>query len=198
MAQSEKQSTKKKIVKTAEQVLWKQGYDGASLNDVVKTAGLSKGAFFHYYPNKQSVTLDVIDLYVNEQILVPLEKHLAGAHNVKTGLFAWLEETYGAYSQWDYKGGCLLGNFALELADKDEVVREHMKQHFLSWENVLTTHLRGVADEGKLLMEPRQFARLLIAMYEGITMTIKVHKDQNRAGRDFQALAELIERMIKD
>ena len=192
------QTTQNKLLKTAEHLLWAQGYDGASVNDIVRKAGMSKGAFFHYYPNKQSITVEALEVYAEEHLLGPLEKHLSSAHNVKAGLLSWLEESFGAYAQWEFKGGCMLGNFALELSDKNDELREHMKQMFLSWENLFVTHLRGAADEGKLFMEPRQFARLLISMYQGITMTVKVHKDTNRAARDFQALAELIERMIKD
>ena len=191
-------STQKKITNTAEELFWMQGYEGASLNDLVKKAGLSKGAFFHYYPNKQAITIEVLERYAQEQILGPLDKHLTTAHDPKTGLFAWLEESYGAYSQWDYKGGCMLGNFALELSDKDETMREQMKAIFLAWENLLVNAFRQPAKDGKLMMEPRQFARLIISMYQGLMMTIKVHKDPNRASRDFQALAELIERMIRD
>ncbi len=192
------QATRKKLAKTAEKLLWEQGYDGASLNDVVGKAGVSKGAFFHYYPNKQAITLEVLDTYFADQIEGPLDKHLSSAHNVKTGLFNWLEEAYGAYAQWKFKGGCLLGNFALEMSDKDEVLRERMAQMFLAWENLLVTHLRPAAEQGKLLMEPRQFARMIIAMYQGILMTTKVHKNPARASRDFQALAEMIERTVRD
>ena len=191
-------STKKKIINTAEKLLWNQGYEGASLNNVVKKAGLSKGAFFHYYPSKKAIAAEVLDSYARAHILGPLEKHLSASPDPKTALFAWLEESFGAYSQWNYKGGCMLGNFALELADKDEELREQMKSIFLSWENLLVNAFRETAKEGKLMMEPRQFARLIISMYQGILMTIKVHKDPNRASRDFQALAELIERMVRD
>ena len=92
----------------------------------------------------------------------------------------------------------MLGNFALEMSDQDEDLRVMMKGMFLTWENHLVTALRPVAEEGKLLMEARQFARLIIAMYQGIMMTAKVGKDPNRAGRDFFALAEFVERMIVD
>lgn len=194
-------NTKQKILHTASDLLWSKGYDGASINEVVARAGVSKGGFFHHYPNKQTIVLEVLRDYADAQILTPLDKHLAGADNamsVKVGLMTWIQEGYGAQAQKGFKGGCMLGNFALELSDKDEVLRESMKQIFLQWENQLVGYLRPVAQEGKLLMEPRQFARMLIAMYEGITMTAKVHKDSNRGGRDFQALAELVERMIRD
>jgi hypothetical protein len=104
---------------------------------------------------------------------------------------------YQDYAANDYKGGCLLGNLALELSDGDEAARGEMAKIFLDWENQLTGYFKDEARAGEILMEPRQFARLLIATLQGITMTVKVHKDKNRAGREFQAFAELIERMIK-
>ncbi len=198
MASSKAQNTKAKIVKTAENLLWKQGYDGASLNDVVKKAGVSKGALFHYYPNKQAITQDALEKYASEQIFAPLDKHLGNADSLKIGLFNWLQESYNAFAQWKFKGGCMLGNFALELSDKDEKIREQTKQIFLQWENQMVLYFKPVAAEGKLLMEPRQFARILIAGYQGMMMLSKVHKDQIRGSREFQALAEFIERMIKD
>lgn len=198
MASSKAQNTRAKIVRTAEDLLWKQGYDGASLNDVVKKAGVSKGALFHYYPNKQAITQEVIDKYANEQLFTPFDKHMQGADSVKVGLFDWLQESYNAFAQWKFKGGCMLGNFALEVSDKDEKMREQIKQIFLQWENQMVSHFKPLANEGKLLMEPRQFARILIAGYQGIMMLGKVHKDQIRGSREFQSLAEFIERMIKD
>ncbi len=192
------QATQKKIINAAERLILKRGYDGTSLNDVVAAAGVSKGALFHYFRNKQAVSRDVLEKYANEQIFVPLEKHLSGTPSVKQGLLAWLQETYNAYAQWKFTGGCLIGNCALELSDRDEATREQLKQIFLQWENQLVGFLKPAATEGKMTMEPRQFARLLIAAYQGVTMTVKVHKDHNRAGREFQAIGQLIEAVIRD
>lgn len=194
-------STQAKIIRTAEQLLWEKGYDGASLNNIVDAAGISKGGLFHYFPNKRAVTLDVLDKYFDEQILNSFDRHLGSADStmtLKVGLMNWLEETYGAYANKDFKGGCLFGNFALEVSDQDEIIREALKAKLIIWENQLVSYLRPYASEGKILMDARQFSRLIIAMFQGITMTCKVHRDQIRASRDFQAFAEFIERIIVD
>jgi TetR/AcrR family transcriptional repressor of nem operon len=190
------QATQKKIIATAERLILRRGYDGTSLNDVVSAAGVSKGAFFHYFPSKQAVSRNVLEKYAKEQIFAPLEKNMSRAPSVKQGLLDWLQETYNAYAQWKFSGGCLLGNFALELSDKDEEMREQLKAIFLQWENQLAGYLKPLASEGKMKMEPRQFARLLISAYQGATMTAKVHKDNNRASREFQAIGQLIESVI--
>lgn len=189
-------ATQKKIVSAAERLILKRGYEATSLNDVVSAAGVSKGALFHYFRNKQAVSHDVLKKYANEQIFTPLDKNMGRAHTVKQGLLDWLQETYNAYSQWKFTGGCLVGNFALELSDRDDETREQLKQIFLQWENQLTGYLKPLAAENKINMEPRQFARLLISAYQGATMTAKVHKDNNRASREFQAIGQLIESVI--
>jgi TetR/AcrR family transcriptional repressor of nem operon len=192
------QTTQHKIISAAEKLIRKHGYDGTSLSEVVSAAGVSKGALFHYFRNKQAVSRDVLEKYAREQIFRPLEKNLSAAPSVKQGLLNWLQEIYNTYARVKFSGGCLLGNFALELSDRDEEMREQIKQIFIEWENQLVGILKPLAAEGKMTIEPRQFARLLIAAYQGMIMTIKVHKDSNRAAREFLAIGQLVSVVIRD
>ncbi|MCK5284332.1 MAG: TetR/AcrR family transcriptional regulator [Alphaproteobacteria bacterium] len=191
-------TTKLKLIENAGNLFLKQGYEGTSINDVVNKAGVSKGAFFHYYSNKQAILKEVIDKYAREQLIESLEKHMSATSSVKESLFNWIEEIFTNFKNKGFKGGCLVGNMALELSEQDDIIRENIKGHFLDLENALVLHLKPLNTEGKLFIEARQFARLLIASIQGITMMSKVHKDSNRASREFMALAQLIEHVIKD
>lgn len=190
--------TKTKIIKKARKLMWYQGYNGTSLNQVVDKAGVSKGAFFHYYNNKEAISRDVLNQYVEEILIAPLDKALAQNHSVKNALFDWLSSLFEAFKTHDFKGGCLLGNLALELSDTNDTAREDIKAHFLTLENRLTAALRPLNNDGKLLFEYRQLARLILASMQGIFMMGRVHKDNNRASREFQAMAQMIEYTIKD
>lgn len=192
------QTTQKKIVNAAERLILRRGYDGTSLNDVVSAAGVSKGALFHYFTSKRAVSQNILEKYAQEQIFAPLERHLSASPSVKTGLMNFVQETYTLYEQRKFIGGCLVGNFAVELSDRDESVREQVKQIILQWENQLVGFLRPLAAEGKLSMEPRQFARLFIAAFQGAMMMAKVHKDHIRATREFMAVGQLIEAVLQD
>lgn len=189
--------TQAKIVEKAEKLLWLQGYQGTSLNDVVSKAGVSKGAFFHYYPNKQAISKDVIDKYAAEQFLKQLDDAMASTDNVKEGLFQWVTNVFEPFQKHGFKGGCLLGNLALEMSDTNDHARETIKGHFLDLENKLNSYIRPLQDENKLQIEPRQLARLLVASVQGVTMMAKVHKDKNRASREFQSIGMMIELAIK-
>ena len=198
MSKTTLQKTQAKIVEKAEQMIRLRGYEGTSLNDLVAKAGVSKGAFFHYYPNKQAISAQIIDKYAAEQLVGLAEKHLTGTSSVKAGIRNWIGAIYETYKAYGFKGGCLMGNLALELSDQNEAAREAIKGHFLELENLLVSYLKPAEAQGKLAMESRQLARLLIASIQGMTLLTKVHKDNNRAGREFMAIGQLIDAVVKD
>ena len=191
-------ATQEKILDSAEKLFWMQGHKGTSLDEIAKNAGQSKGAFFHYFRNKKDVTKLVLDKYAQDVLFAPLEQHFTQSQNLKDALYGWARQVYASYSENAYQGGCMLGNMALELSDRDEEMRAELARIFLEWENRLVGFLKARAYDGQLLMEPRQFARILIASLQGITMTIKVHKDKNRAAREFQAMGDMIERLVQN
>jgi AcrR family transcriptional regulator len=43
------------LLDCAQALFLSRGYDNASLNDVIAAAGISKGAFYHYFPSKEAL-----------------------------------------------------------------------------------------------------------------------------------------------
>lgn len=191
-------ATPEKIIEAASTMFRAQGFKGASLNDISHKAKLSKGALFHYYRDKNEIANDVLAQYVQSELFTLLDQSLQTDQPVKISLMGFIGAVYERLLKDEFQGGCLLGNWALELSDTNEPLRAEIAQYFLELENRLVGFLRPMAKEGKVLMEPRQFARIFIAALEGTIMLCKAHKDKNRAGREFQALAEMVEWMIKD
>ena len=57
-------NTRENILSTAERHFLRGGLDGASLRNIVKDAGLTMGAFYKYFPTKESMFDALIDPYV--------------------------------------------------------------------------------------------------------------------------------------
>lgn len=186
-----------KILDSAENALWYHGYQASSLDRIANDAGQSKGSIFHYFRSKADITKQVLNKYAEDELFGTLQTQITTKPNAKEALLGWVEGFYHTYAEHNYRGGCLLGNIALELSDQDEDIRAELAKIFLNLENRLVGFFKEKCTPGQILMENRQFARLLIAMLQGVTMTIKVHKDKNRAAREFQALGEMIERMVR-
>lgn len=51
---------KTQIVEISEHLFMKRGYENCSVNDIVKAAGIAKGTFFYYFPEKEDVLDEII------------------------------------------------------------------------------------------------------------------------------------------
>jgi AcrR family transcriptional regulator len=52
--------TRKKIIEASQELFSRAGYDSASVADICRRAGISKGAFYHHFPSKQAVFLELL------------------------------------------------------------------------------------------------------------------------------------------
>ena len=62
--------THQNILRTAERLFATKGFNGTSMNDIVKESGVSKGAIYNHFENKERLFLTLID----EQTEVGLEQ----------------------------------------------------------------------------------------------------------------------------
>lgn len=58
--------TKKKIIEEAEILFTENGYDATSVKDICEKVGISKGAFFHHFPTKEFLFLEILEKYLSD------------------------------------------------------------------------------------------------------------------------------------
>ena len=61
MPQQRSEETRSRIMDAAVRKFAIAGYDAASVDDICSEAGVSKGAFYHHFPSKQSVFLALMN-----------------------------------------------------------------------------------------------------------------------------------------
>lgn len=54
-------NTKEKILEAGMELFSQKGYDATSIQEICEKAGVSKGAFFHYFPSKELFFLEILD-----------------------------------------------------------------------------------------------------------------------------------------
>jgi len=52
--------TKSKILGAAQDLFSRSGFESASVSEICQLAGISKGAFYHHFPSKQSVFMELL------------------------------------------------------------------------------------------------------------------------------------------
>ena len=63
--QHRSEETRNHILETAIHLFSKTGYDATGVAEICQAAGVSKGAFYHHFPTKQSVFMEVLNSYLN-------------------------------------------------------------------------------------------------------------------------------------
>lgn len=58
------EETKRKIMNVSEILFSEKGFDKTSVRDICEKAEISKGAFFHHFPTKEELFLEILEKYL--------------------------------------------------------------------------------------------------------------------------------------
>src|SRR5512136_56980 len=83
--QQRSEETHNRILSAATDLFSKSGYDATGVAEICQAAGVSKGAFYHHFPTKQAVFIELMDGWLSG-LDVQLQAIQASAENVPHGL----------------------------------------------------------------------------------------------------------------
>jgi TetR/AcrR family transcriptional repressor of nem operon len=168
--------TRRRIVETARALFHARGYTNTSMDDIVKKSRVTKGNLYYYFRSKEALGRAVVDETVVARFEVgPLTADGDPVQQI-VGMFRRSER---ALTDGRCKGGCLLGNLALEVSDVHDGLRRKLDEVFSLWEVRLETLLETGVRDGVLTadLDPKATARFLVATLEGGILLAKVKRD---------------------
>ncbi|TXR48156.1 TetR family transcriptional regulator [Phyllobacterium endophyticum] len=156
--------------------LLSHGYEGAGIGPILKSAGVPKGSFYHFFASKEEFASAVLASYCSDN--QKIRTRLLLADKTKSPLrrlrdyFEYYEAEYGT---GDPTCGCLLGNLSQSIAAHSEVLQRELHRSFTAWQNDFTAVLREARDTGELPehLDPDETAAFLIDAYEGALVRMK-------------------------
>jgi len=190
--QERSDKTISKIMNAAIKLFSHSGYDAASVADICKEAGVSKGAFYHHFPSKQSLFLEIVN-----QWLHGLDEHLFAAHsseNVPQTIIS-IAGSLGLIFQ-QAKGQLPMYLEFMVQANRDRAVWDAAIAPFRYYQSHIAQLLEQGKAEGSIRAEvdAATAARVLISLAVGTLLQSVV--DSNAA--DWGQVAEGGIRMIVD
>lgn len=166
MALSEHQ--KSEVVAAAAEVFWREGFEDAKIEDVVRATGLNRYSLYAAFGGKRELFLDVLAAYhargrsiffegLNDERVAPLE--------AIRRVCAW------AIGEMAARGaGCLIHNVAVDYARSDPLVAERIREYTGEIEMAFEMALTRAAERGELSarVDPAAGARHLLIMKYGL------------------------------
>jgi TetR/AcrR family transcriptional regulator, transcriptional repressor for nem operon len=179
IAQSKTKShpTRDRLVTTAMQLFWQQGYGSTSVADVLQAAGVKSGSLYNFFPGKQELLLAVLDAYrsgISEMLLEPAWQ---GVTDPVEKVFALLARYRELIVQTDCFYGCPIGSLALEIHEPDPPVRKRLAANFRAWTDAVH---RCLVEAGARLpdaLDRRALAEFVLTTMEGAVMQARTFRD---------------------
>lgn len=65
---------RRQLLDIAQKLFLKQGYEKTSVSEIVRTAGLSQGAFYYYFESKMEILIALVDRILGEDLQKTLDE----------------------------------------------------------------------------------------------------------------------------
>ncbi len=107
-----------RALEPATQQPWAVGYEATSLQDLLKSMGLSKSSLYQTFGNKHELFIRCLDHY-QQSMVDKLNEQLDSSDSVKQFIGNFLEGVIAEAKNSSGRKGCLLVNTANELSQRD-------------------------------------------------------------------------------
>lgn len=186
------------IIETVAPVFNKHGYIGTSMSDLTKATGLTKGALYGNFENKEALALAAFE-YNSKMLLTTIDEQLAGKGSAVDRIFTLLDfyRNYTDYSK--PMGGCPVLNVGVDSKHNNHILNAAAKETISIIEGKIALVLEnGVLNgEFKLPVTPLQFAKQLFTMLQGAVAMATMTGDHKYLVNTVAYLEQLVKRELK-
>jgi TetR/AcrR family transcriptional regulator, transcriptional repressor for nem operon len=162
--------TREKLLGAAFEEIYRRGFQAASLDAILATAGVTKGALYHHFPDKAALGYAVVDEVIKGLLL---QRWLGLLHqdtgDPVTALQRVLRHRAANLEAHEIELGCPLNNLAQEMSPLDERFRRRIDATFDAWRDGFARALARGQENGTVRRDadPRKVAAFLVAAAEG-------------------------------
>lgn len=190
--------TTRYIIETVAPIFNKHGYVGTSMSDLTDATGLTKGALYGNFENKEALALSAFE-YNSNRLLQALEEVLSKEGTALDKIYA-LTDFYRHYDFFTREmGGCPVLNTGIDAEYNNKLLAAAVRETLSVIEGKIALVLENGAkkDEIRLPVTPLQFAKQLFTMLQGAVAMATISRDRKYLINTVAYLDVLIARELK-
>ena len=175
----QKEFNQDEVLHKAMEVFWTRGYEGASVQDLVKHMGINRQSIYDTFGDKHSLFLQSLDRYreiQSRKVFAVLER----PGSVKENLRQLFEEAIRSALSTEGKRGCFVGNSMSELAGRCKATADRTCSSVAAAEKTFRQALERGREQGELsrVRDTRAVARFLYCNLQGLLLLAKATGDR--------------------
>jgi TetR/AcrR family transcriptional regulator, transcriptional repressor for nem operon len=173
-----KPSLREDILNAGLKVMFRSGYQGASVRDICAAAGAPHGSFTNHFRSKEAFAQEVLDRYfanLKGYVQEALDDH---SLTPRRRLKRYLEIIGGVLKAEQWNRGCLIGDFSLETSSQSELLRARLEAIFEEWRAPFALCIAEAQAAGEIdaMFDAMDLAEFLLASWEGAILRMKVER----------------------
>jgi TetR/AcrR family transcriptional repressor of nem operon len=183
-------ATRQALLGAAFEEIQAVGFRAASLDNILARVGVTKGALYHHFPNKNALGLAVIDELIWPQSRRHFEVLADARLHPVDALISVLKDEMADMGKHEHMHGCPVCNLVQDMAGVDEEFRLRLLRIQEAWQEAITAALVRGQQAGQIRREvdARAMAALMVAAYEGANVMAKAAADNTPFERAMQGL----------
>src|SRR5262245_45826680 len=173
-----KRSLREDILNAGLELMYRTGYQGASVRDVCAAAGAPQGSFTNHFRSKEAFAEEVLNRYfenlktivskaLNDKSLTPRQR-----------LKRYLDIISGKLQGAKWNRGCMIGDFSLEASVQSKRLRKRLDEIFREWRTPFAECITEAQAAGEIdsKFEALELAEFLLASWEGAILRMNVDR----------------------
>ena len=158
--------------------MFRSGYKGTGVRDIVAAAGAPQGSFTNHFRSKESFACEVLDRYFAHVKGLVAEALDDRSLTPRQRLVRYLEIITERLEHDGWSRGCLIGDLSLEASSTSDPLRERIKAIFVEWQTPFAACIAEAQAAGEIPsdFEPRELADFLLASWQGAILRMKVER----------------------
>jgi TetR/AcrR family transcriptional repressor of nem operon len=180
-----KSGAKEKLVDAARQLMLSKGYAATTVDEICEEAGLSKGSFYHFFSTKEEIGLAALESFHQRGQKRLSEGPFTSVVDPVERVFSFIDHTESV-SKDLWSEGCLLGTFAVDLAETNPAIRKRVSELFDKSIGNMAKVFEPIASKKKNGPTAQELAEHFISLLEGAIVLGKAYNDVKRIPESIQ------------
>jgi TetR/AcrR family transcriptional repressor of nem operon len=171
-----KPSLRDRILDAGLKVMFRKGFIGAGVRDIVAEASAPQGSFTNHFRSKEQFACEVLDRYFDHVKALVAQTLDDPGRSPRERLRRYLDLITERLAEDGFTRGCLIGDFSIEAAPLSPLLRERLRAIFDEWRRPFAACIAEAqaAGEAPATVDADELAEFLLASWEGAILRMKV------------------------
>ncbi|WP_205341934.1 TetR/AcrR family transcriptional regulator [Denitrificimonas caeni] len=170
-------NTREHLLEIGHQIMAAKGFSGVGLNEILRTAGVPKGSFYHYFPSKELYGQAVLEAYFSAYLELQKQLFNDSSRPVAERLLDYWQQWLLCNSGVCHDQKCLVVKLSAEVADLSEAMRLTLRDGTDKVIEQLSDCIRAGQVDGSLIVtDAPATAVMLYQVWLGASLLAKLHR----------------------